>query len=159
MLIILSNSQLCLLLTRAPLPTGSGPLSSIARLPLKLSLPDPTAVSLPAQLSPLGKKPPLCGPIDLQASTGHAAAGTLAAETQLHNRCGEIHQLQCCTALAVIHAHVCHNNLCLLSWSQASAVTKTAAGSAHLRDDVGRSKCRCQRPHHMNSNAGARFLL
>lgn len=53
---------------------ASSVLSSIARLPLQLTLPDPTAVGLPAQLSPLGKKPSLRGPIALQASTSTPAA-------------------------------------------------------------------------------------
>lgn len=47
----------------------SSVLSAIARLPLNITLPDPTAVSLPAQLSPLGKKPSR-GPIELQADAG-----------------------------------------------------------------------------------------
>lgn len=50
----------------------SSVLSAIARLPLSIPLPDPTAVSLPAQLSPLGKKPSR-GPIELQAEAGSPA--------------------------------------------------------------------------------------
>lgn len=58
-----------------------GPLvtSTPTRLPTRLMLPDSVLVNRsPSQLSPLGKKPPLCGPIDLQASTGDAAAGPVS---------------------------------------------------------------------------------
>ena len=50
----------------------SSVLSAIARLPLSIPLPDPTVASLPAQLSPLGKKPSR-GPFELQADTGSPA--------------------------------------------------------------------------------------
>lgn len=70
--------------------TGAGPVSSLARLPLKLAMPDITAVSLPAQLSPLGKKPPLCGPIQLQASAADTAACTGLAGEHADSRCAAV---------------------------------------------------------------------
>ncbi|KAL0022453.1 hypothetical protein WJX79_002592 [Trebouxia sp. C0005] len=66
--------------TEASCPTKSeGPVATSLpiRIPARLTLPDPSLVTRQSsQLSPLGKKPPLCGPVDLHISSAGSPAAT-----------------------------------------------------------------------------------
>ncbi|KAL0055091.1 hypothetical protein WJX82_006902 [Trebouxia sp. C0006] len=73
-------------------PKSEGPVATSlpTRPPARLTLPDPSLVNRQSsQLSPLGKKPPLCGPIELHATTADSAgspAGGAATDSKADGR-------------------------------------------------------------------------
>ncbi|DBA74244.1 TPA: Inositol polyphosphate phosphatase-like 1b [Trebouxia sp. C0004] len=83
------NDQLANVTEALCCPNSEGPvaISLPTCTPARLTLPDPSLVNRQSsQLSPLGKKPPLCGPIDLHASTGDLAGSPAATDSKADGR-------------------------------------------------------------------------